>query len=743
VTSALHGARVLLVSHEATRTGAPKVAVEIAQALTTAGAVVSTIVRWDGPLRADLTNASSRTRLESFRHLRVAVRKLRPRSWLANRIDEWIAAFTIRRERPDLIYANTAIAAGYVRPARRAGIPVVLHIHELEPLASNTLARYKLGSSYSEITLVACSEAAAANLASIAGVSADDVAVVPSMVNAAQVRETVKDEKTASTEGPRSVVACGTADLRKGVDRWEEAATLVRDLLPDEDIRFTWLGDNTGWPSHAAVDFAGEVANPYPMIASADVFTLPSRVDPFPLVVLEAMALERPVVAFDIEGVREQLGDAGVIVPEGDVGAFAKAIAGLLADHDRRREIGAAAARRVATEFGIERFADLVVAAVARSLATRSPSEPSLDGRSLLFGDGADSVLLLHAFTDDDLEEASQSGVLPYRAERLAEFGITLALTTRDRNRRWRRGLLATALHAVERATVPFLQLLLATNGVRTSTAVVAMFESQGNAMAILRRLHIRPFTKPQFIVITCWLARELEHAHPLRRAFYRWAYQSVDDLIFFSSNQTTLFVDALGMPPSRLHNVPFGVDTEYFSPVPGPTDGYVLAVGRDLGRDWPTFFDAIRGTGIRTLVACRERALPDCGLPENVEWLGVVDRPRYRDLLRQAEVIAVITESRAYPTGQSVLLESMATGSACVATATPALSEYMRPEVDLLTVPVGSALAVRGAIERLLEDEGLRHQLGAEAARRVASDFSSTNMWSAVAAVIRRGESC
>jgi hypothetical protein len=41
-------------------------------------------------------------------------------------------------------------------------------------------------------------------------------------------------------------------------------------------------------PRDVDIEFCGEVENPYPLIATMDVFTLPSRTDAFPLVVLEA-----------------------------------------------------------------------------------------------------------------------------------------------------------------------------------------------------------------------------------------------------------------------------------------------------------------------------------------------------------------------------------------------------------------------------------------------------------------------
>ena len=358
---------VLLVSHEATRTGAPRIAVEIARVLTGRGDRVTTLLRWDGPLRRELATASTALRLEPFRRLRCRRPHAASTRDSTNRFEEAIAAMTLRWIRPDLVYANTVKAACYVRPALRRGIPVVLHVHELEPLASSTLARYDLDDAYAKIHLVACSAAVAANLAAVSGVEIGDIAVVPSMVDAERVRGLAEDRLAVPRREPGTLVvgACGTADLRKGVDLWIEAAARVRATLPGVDVRFVWVGAQTENGAIAAtptphVEFVGEVADPYPWLESFDVFTMPSRVDPFPLAVLEAMTLGRPVIAFDIPGLRDQIGDAGVLVAAQDVDGFANAIVDLLANAELRVRLGTAARAHVDEQFGFDRFATLV-----------------------------------------------------------------------------------------------------------------------------------------------------------------------------------------------------------------------------------------------------------------------------------------------------------------------------------------------------------------------------------------------
>lgn len=290
-------------------------------------------------------------------------------------VEQAAATWLLVRHRPRLVYLNTVKSACYIRPALRLGRPVVLHVHELEPLASSTLARYRLGARLHRVRLVACSGAVRENLARITGVPAAAITVIPSTVDADLVVRRAGQATAAA--GPFLVGACGTADQRKGVDLWLEMAREVGRQEAGRHVRFVWVG-HPGLPDLDrrivelglvdTVTITGDLDNPYPQIAAMDVFTHAARQDPFPLAVLEAMALGRPVVAFATEGVSEQVGDAGVLVPAGDAVAMSKAVLALLEDGARRSELGNRARARATETYGIATFRSAVGEVVAAEL---------------------------------------------------------------------------------------------------------------------------------------------------------------------------------------------------------------------------------------------------------------------------------------------------------------------------------------------------------------------------------------
>jgi glycosyltransferase involved in cell wall biosynthesis len=107
------------------------------------------------------------------------------------------------------------------------------------------------------------------------------------------------------------------------------------------------------------VTFAGARSDIPQIMAACDVFTLPSFEEPFGLVFLEAMAMQRPVVAVDNGGTPEVVehGRSGLLSPAQDIDALARNILTLVKDGELRARMGAYGRSRVLEYFNAQRMA--------------------------------------------------------------------------------------------------------------------------------------------------------------------------------------------------------------------------------------------------------------------------------------------------------------------------------------------------------------------------------------------------
>lgn len=95
---------------------------------------------------------------------------------------------------------------------------------------------------------------------------------------------------------------------------------------------------------------------------ACDIFCLPSFAEGLPVVLMEAMALERPVVTTRIMGIPELVEDgvAGLLVAPGDLVSLTEAIAELAGDPERRAAMGRAGRAKVLAEFDVGQSAELL-----------------------------------------------------------------------------------------------------------------------------------------------------------------------------------------------------------------------------------------------------------------------------------------------------------------------------------------------------------------------------------------------
>ena len=125
------------------------------------------------------------------------------------------------------------------------------------------------------------------------------------------------------------------------------------------------------------IDWCGWVSDPIAFMDSIDVFCLPSRIEPFGIVVAEAMAREVPVVATRTDGPLELIGDSGggLLVVIDDAEGLADALNELVSSEARRRQLGAKGRAYVESHFTPDAIGQRIETALNRaSVAAKGPA---------------------------------------------------------------------------------------------------------------------------------------------------------------------------------------------------------------------------------------------------------------------------------------------------------------------------------------------------------------------------------
>ena len=177
--------------------------------------------------------------------------------------------------------------------------------------------------------------------------------------------------------GKRVILIAGRLTREKGLRQILLALNYLRDNLPETRLLVLTSRDIE---AQIAAEFAPfihiggwlereELRAAYQM---ADVVAVPSiYVDPFPTVVLEAMAVGKPVVATAFGGAREAVvdGETGYIVNPFDTGAVSDRLTRLLMDDDLNRRMGLLGRERIAKQFSLDGQARRMVTLYERALA--------------------------------------------------------------------------------------------------------------------------------------------------------------------------------------------------------------------------------------------------------------------------------------------------------------------------------------------------------------------------------------
>ena len=350
---------VLIVSHEATRTGAPILSLNIARELRKKYNVVSLMLR-GGALVDDFKPVANLVSCPQG--------DAGPQDFIIGEVIERMLASCNFR------YAIVnSIESRFVLPClARHFLPTITLIHEF---ASNTRPR----SAVSEASLWSSNAVFSADIVRDDAVrECPDLATQPPVVlpqgrcavpvrydtPAAASQEQARIARSFRPDGwPENtvvVVGAGTVHFRKGVDLFIDCAAHVMRSGRGGPCRFVWIGGgydpdrDRGYSVYLADQvrraglegsfcFLDEVTDIEAAYAQADLLLLSSRLDPLPNVAIDAQGL--PVLCFDkTSGIADTLKNHGLeaecVVPYLDSGAMAQRLLEFIESTERRRSVG-------------------------------------------------------------------------------------------------------------------------------------------------------------------------------------------------------------------------------------------------------------------------------------------------------------------------------------------------------------------------------------------------------------------
>ncbi len=365
--------------------------------------------------------------------------------------------------------ANTTVSGLFSEALKKAGFQVVALVHELPGLiADHGLTEHARSIARTADHIVFAAPQVRDGFTRTVEAPPERLVIRPQGLfvrsryrgtdDLSKARELLR-EKLGLPAAARIVLTIGYGDRRKGLDLLGEAA---ERLVPSQpDLHFVWVGhfdealmdmvrrrlDARGLLGnfHAdGIDFDTDL-----YYAGADVYALTSREDPFPSVVLEALSVGLPVVAFAGTGGAEQIlsRGAGCLVSPIDARQFSEALDALLQDKPGRAKCGAIGRRLIAEEHSFRRYVfDLL------SLLDVAPPKVSVVVPNYNYGyllrDRLASIVRqeLPVYEVIVLDDASTDDSLEVLAQLRGEFDLDIRVCTSAVNsgsvfRQWLKGV--------------------------------------------------------------------------------------------------------------------------------------------------------------------------------------------------------------------------------------------------------------------------------------------------------------
>lgn len=459
------------------------------------------------------------------------------------------------------------------------------------------------------------------------------------------------------------------------------------------------------------VIFLGERHDAADLVSLFDIAVLSSRVESFPLTLLEYMAARRPIVTTDAGGTSEIILDreTGLVVPSENPELLSGAIMELLRNPEKAGIMGATARKRVEEKFSLPLLISKMERFFLNGAFTRQASRIVMTGPSLYSKGGISSF------------------AKNYLGSELArEFSIIYHPTTIDSN------VILKSFFFIKSLMLFFVRLL-----VDRKVRIVHVCSASGGSfyrkaiVALLSKFFKRPVV---FHIHGAGFDMFYENSHGIRRFCIRKILDICDTIVVLSKSWHSAVSRMTKNTNIIIISNPIDV-----------SDFKSLRSGRDFSK--PNVFTAGRlekrkGTyDILDIVPAVVGKIPDArfyfagdgdvekvrkicsqrGLENNVFILGWLDKLKLIEAFRSCAVFLLPSYQEGFPVS---ILEAMASGMPVVSTRVGGIPEMIEEGVNGFLVEPGQRQELAQALIDLLKDERLRERMGRANIEKVDSLF-------------------
>lgn len=268
----------------------------------------------------------------------------------------WEIRNLVKTLKPDIVHLNSS-KAGFVGSLASIGLKtkVIFTAHGfvfLEPMVwvkkSFYMALEKLASEFRDFVITVSEKDKAVALA-LKLISPKKISCIYNGLPTINFLPTHEAQKTLKIN-PNKFIFGTVANFykTKGLDILIEAVALLPETVKQQS-QFVIVGNGSELENckfqieklklNNSFVLPGNIPNARSYLKAFNAFVLPSRKEGFPYALLEAMQAELPIVATDVGGVKEALGDAGILAPPENPQALATAIEKIITDKTLQNQL--------------------------------------------------------------------------------------------------------------------------------------------------------------------------------------------------------------------------------------------------------------------------------------------------------------------------------------------------------------------------------------------------------------------